>query len=158
MPGREHSQFIIWSSSAQSKEAFLQSPAQKIDALRCCCIYRKLQDNSFTRWLVALTSYLHSSNPWRLFFPVGPVKSNQLRWCSGRKNSSPIQRQGSRKNYPWGFLEVFNIFSLSRWRGVWEVPAHRAGAPLAMAKGHLGPSTKVTMSLSCPDLFQPPDV
>lgn len=44
-----------------------------------------------------------------------------------QKNSSPIQKQGSRKNYPWVSLEVFNRFSWSRWEGVWEMPAHGHG-------------------------------
>lgn len=82
--------YLEFFSSIQG--GILQSPAQKIDALRCSCIYRKLQDNLFMRWLVALTHNSHSSNSWRLFFPVGPVKSNQLRWCSGRKTSAPSRR------------------------------------------------------------------
>lgn len=128
--------YLEFFSSIQG--GILQSLAQKIDALRCHCIYRKLQDNLFTRWLVALTYHLHSSNSWRLFLPVGPVKSNQLRWCSGRKNSSPIQRQGRRKNYPWVSLEVFNGFSSSRWKGVWEMPAHRAGSSPGHGKESFG--------------------
>lgn len=79
--------YLEFFSSVQG--GILQSLAQKIDALKCSCIYRKLQDNLFMRWLVALTYYLHPSNSWHLFFPVGPVKSNQLRWYSGRKIPAP---------------------------------------------------------------------
>lgn len=87
--------YLEFFSSIQG--GILQSLAQKIDALRCYCIYRKLQDNLFMRWLVALTYYLHLSNSWHLFFPVGPVKSNQLRRCSGRKIPAPSRsREGGR--------------------------------------------------------------
>lgn len=67
--------------------------------------------------------------------PSWASEKQPIKVVLGQKSSSPIQKQGSRKNYPWVSLEVFNRFSSHRREGVWEMPAYRAGRSPGHGKG-----------------------
>lgn len=79
-----------------------------------CCSYILLTFIKFLAFI--LPSWASEKQPIKVMFR--------------QKNSSPIQKQESRKNYPWVSLEGFNRFSSNRWKAEWEMPAHRAGSPL----------------------------
>lgn len=101
--------------------------------------------------------------PLAFILPSWASEKQPIKVVLRQKNSSPIQKQGGRKNYPWVPLEVFDGFSSHRWEGVWEMPAHRAGSSPGRGRGSFvsspprsqRPSARIPFPASHPGHFWP---
>lgn len=93
-------------------------------------------------------------NFFGIFLPSWASEKQPIKVLFRHTTSNPIQKQRSRKkNYPRVFfLEASNRFSLSRKKGVQEMPTHVATrAHVTVSKSWVLP-TNVVMSL-CSDIL-----